>query len=277
VLQGATLFAGDWRHLEASSTVVLALRDGGQATLHDAIVRLGTEAESELLLVRGGVHASLPPQGNSPRPPLRVATPSATAEIGASGEIWVVAFHSGGSWIVGLAGRTAVTAGDVDDERELVEQSLIPGRAVVASDRLYAPTPGPRRLDVARELTREMYTDDRAPAAQALERSVAASRQRLDEALGWLEAERTHGEELATRHRRALAQGSDEAAAISRELIGHSAALVRLRRLVLSRWELFEVGYAHLASSDPGDGPDPDPTPALRPRVRELLGLSHGS
>ncbi len=252
---------------------VVQLTDGGRVTLDGgSLARVVTEGAAQMLLVRGAAHAVQPPAGNSPRPPLRLVTPSATIEIGGSGEVYAVVFEGGSSWIVALGGASAVSNGEADTRRRLRTVDLVAGQAVAVSNRIAEPTPAPRRLSEAREAARALAVTPTEPELERLPRDLAAEEERLDQALRWLETETRRGRELTSQHNQAVRQAQrDEAQRLQRALVDHSQALYRLRQLATARWERLRVLWLRLGSLGPL--PAADPVAERRERVVGLLGL----
>lgn len=253
---------------------VIQLRDGGRLEVDGgSVVRLVEDAAAQMLLIRGSVYAAQAPEGNAPRPPLRVVSPSATVEIGQSGEIYLVAFEWGGSWMTVLGGAAAVTVGDASNQRRLRVLELSAGRAVAVPDRIAEPTEGPSRLTAARAAAVQLAATapETAPDASTEQAALASEAERLDQALRWLETETRRGHELTTGHREAVREGNtEEAGRLQRELVGHSQNLYRLRRLATARWERVRARALRLALR--GQSPQEDPVAARRDRIAGLLG-----
>jgi hypothetical protein len=270
---GATIDSEVPIEVSDDGRAVLQLRDGGAVTLDGGSrAWLIEEGAAQLLLVRGAAHAAQPPSGSSPRPPLRIVTPSATAEIGQAGELFVVLFDGGASWVVALAGGVSVSVGEADARRRLRTVDLIGGQAVAVPNRIAEPTEGPRRLDAARLAAVALAVPPPEPEAPRLERDLASEARRLDEALRWLETETRRGRELTTRHRTAVSEGArEDAERLQRELVGHSQELYRLRQLATARWERLRAQWLRLAVI--AHAPADDPVAQRRERVVGLLGL----
>lgn len=253
--------------------VTLSLRDGARVVLDEGSrARVITEGAAQLLLIRGAAHLAQPPAGNSPRPPLRVVTPSATVEIGHSGEAYVVLFDGGASWVAALGGSVSVSNGEADARRRLRTVELVAGQAVAVPNRIADPTEGPRRLADARETARALATAPPEPEDERLARDIASETARLDLALRWLETETRRGRELTTRHNEAVRAGErNEAQRLQRQLVDHAQALYRLRQLATARWERLRAQCLRLALV--GRPPANDPVAARRERVVGLLGL----
>ncbi len=259
----------------ADGTAVLVLRDGARLELEPgAIARVVTQGPAQVLLVRGGGFVTQPAAGNSARPPLRVATPAGTLEIGGSGSAYVAAFGNGTAWVAALDGAATVSTGEADSRRRLRETELAQGQAVAVAGRIAEPTEGPARLPAARAASAALAAGEGVgegdPEAGA--RGLAAEVERLDQALRWLETETRHGGELTAQHRAAVqASEQDESRRLQRELVAHSQELYRLRRLAHARWERVRAQRLWLGLLDAA--PSPDPVAARADRVAGLLGF----
>jgi len=252
---------------------VIELRDGGRIELDGpARAILPEDAAAQLVLIRGAAFGAQPPAGNAPRPPLRIAAPAVSVEIGVTGEFYVATFESGAAWVCSLAGTVALDRGEADNRRHLRTLVLPPGRAVAVTDRLAEPTDGPGRLSAARAAAATLAQTPSNPVDPAAERAALESAtERLDRALVWLETEARRGRELTNAHRDAVQQSdTEEASRLQRELVGHSQSLYRLRRLATSRWERIRAEALRLAMV--GRPPAPDPVAQRRDRVAGLLG-----
>lgn len=252
---------------------VVQLRDGGRIELDGpARAILLEDGAAQAILVRGRLYAAQPPAGNAPRPPLRIASPTATVEIGQSGEIYLAAFPWGGSWVAVLEGAAAVSVGEADTRRRLRDVELDAGRAVAVPDRIAEPTEGPSRLAAAREAAAALAAIETPAVEESAEHAVLATEaDRLDQALRWLETEAGRGRDLTNQHRDAVRQGQqEEATRLQRELVAHSQALYRLRRLATARWERLRARQLRLVEL--GRAPTEDPVAARQDRVDGLLG-----
>lgn len=254
---------------------VVQLRDGGRLEIDGpSRVVLVEEAAAQAILVSGYLYAAQPPAGNAPRPPLRVASPAVTVEIGQSGEVYLAAYDwSGAAWVSVLEGAAEVSVGEADARRRARTVELPAGRAVAVPRRLAEPTEGPTRLAAAREAARALAGGAPAEIDPAPERAALATQvEQLDEALRWLETETRRGRDLTSQHREAVrAANQEESSRIQRELVGHSQELYRLRRLATTRWE--RVRAEHLRQTTRGTAaPNEDPVGLRADRVDGLLG-----
>ncbi len=257
----------------AGGEALVTFEEGGHATLEGgSLARVVTEGAAQLFLIRGAAHAVQPPSGSSPRPPLRVVTSTATVEIAAAGEVYIVVFQGGASWVVMLSGAGAVSNGEADSRRRLRTVELTVGHAVAAPNRLAEPTEGPRRLSEARQAARALAVAPVEAEAPHLTHEVQTEADRVDQALRWLETETRRGRELTNAHRAAVREGeTDEAARLQRQLVDHSQALYRLRRLATARWERLRAQWLRLEMLGPVSAQDP--VAPRRERVTGLLGL----
>ncbi|MEC7523170.1 MAG: FecR domain-containing protein [Myxococcota bacterium] len=252
---------------------VLQLRDGGRVELDGgSLARVTDDGGAQLLLLQGALFAVQPPSGNAPRPPLRIASAATTIEIGGAGEVYLALFPSGAAWVSVLGGMAAISVGEADNRRRLRALELGGGHAVAVTGRLAEPTEGPGRLTAAREAARTLASGDpEPPARDRLTRDLSNEVDRLDQALRWLETETRRGRELTTTHREAVRQKNvDEGRRLQRELVEHSRALYRLRRLATARWERTRALHLRLVAT--GNAPAEDPIDERRDRVVGLLG-----
>lgn len=273
----APLAEGDALEHRARITV----EDGAEATLETsdgdrlvlfgpALAQIGDRGGASLHLASGMCHVRLPPGPAGPRAPLRIATPESSVELIGPGELLLDADRSGATWHVVMAGLSRVGTGDADAHHHARTLDLQNSMALVVIDEPAEPTPGPVRLDEARAAARAIFA-----TASPLEPARAAERVRragtsLDAALGWIEAESRHGQDLTDQHRAAVASGnSDEAMRIQGELVGHAQELHALRDTARLRWERLSVLV--LAGAVPAG--EPDPIAARRDRATSLLGL----
>lgn len=283
---GERLSPGEVITTGPGATVVLDLPDRARFELEgDSVATLADEAPAQLVLGRGTARGMLPPEGGSIRPPLRLAGPTVTAEIGGSGDAWLTVLPSGSGWVASLGGRIGVRASAVGEDRALLETILGPGQGVAVSGAEAAgsgtagsgtgatgiaePIQGPQNLAAAREASRQLLAGAEAPVEGARAASLDAALRLLTESLGWLEEERRAGAALSDQHRAAVEGDPARARALLVEIAAHSQRRLRLQEVVLSRWERV-LGWALLGGSA---GRDPDPVALHRPRVRALLGL----
>lgn len=272
---GAALEAGDSLIVRGEGRADVDLADGGRIVLdRDTEIRIGDGGPAQIVLVRGALHAVVPPGPAGPRPPLRVATPAASIDLGGSGEFFAVAHASGGTWIASLSGLTTIATGEADARRRLRTLDLPPGRALLVVSRMSEPTTGPERLDDARAAGGAVFETAPPLDAARAQRDATAAGRSLDESLLWLETETRQGLELTSRHREAVRAGrGDEGMRLQRELVSHSQRLHALRQVATARWERVLAGSLQLArvpGASPGDGALAE---SRRDRVTSLLGL----
>ncbi len=251
---------------------VLLLEHGGRVALEGgARARVVEEGAAQLLLTNGSAHALQPPAGDSPRPPLRLVTPTATIDIEGDGEVFVAA-TDGSSFVGVLRGAATISNGEVDARRRLRTIDLAAGQALAVSARIGEPTVCPRNLRQARAAARAAIVPATEPEHERLAREVTHEAERLDESLRWLEQETRRGRELTNEHRSAVRDGhGEEAERLLRELSDHSQALHRLRQIATARWERLRAQWLRL--SDIAAVPANDPVAQRRERVVGLLGL----
>lgn len=252
---------------------IVQLRDGGRVELDGGgRARIVEEGAAQVLLSRGGIYAVQPPAGNSPRPPLRIVTPTATVEIGSSGELYLALFENGSSWLAVLQGAASVSNGEADVRRRLQTVDLQAGQAVAVPGRIAEPTAAPERLSTARATAAALAAGAAEPDDEGMRERAAHEAERLDQALRWLETETRRGRELTNEHRAAVREGrTEEAQRLQRELVEHSRSLYRLRRLATARWERLRAQQLRMVAT--GAAPAEDPVEARRDRVAGLLGF----
>jgi len=253
---------GDTATIETgASALVLDLREGGRVTLQpETMARVGAEAPAQMILASGVLHAELPPEGGSARPPLRIGTPSGSVVIAGSGEVWVAANAATRTFVAALSGR--VDAVSFDDAGALRTVELQPGQSLVLG--ATEPSDGPRDADAARAACR-MVIESASPTHPVEDLQPALARLLPD--LEAAEAEVRRGEELQGGVR--PDPGSSEAAARQRALVEHGRALMLRRRSLLTRFEILRARALRAARGNEG----PDPSAQQRPRVRAALGL----
>lgn len=251
------------------------LRDGGRFALDGGTTaRLVTDGPTQLLLVRGRLHATQPARGGAARPPLRVATPSATCELAGAGEMYLSTYENGSTWLASLGGQASVTSGEADNRHRVRESDVRAGQSVAIGERVAEPTEGPERIEAARAAAAALANGEGMSEAdpEAVQRGLTERLASLDEALRWLETETRRGSELTTQHRAAVQAGDrDEARRLQREVVGHSQELYRLRRVATARWERVRAQHLWLGLLDAQ--PTEDPVAARRDRVAGLLGF----
>lgn len=273
---GEGLDFGDGLVVHGQGCADIDLGNGRRISLErETEIRVAERGTAQILLLRGSIHALVPPGPNGLRAPLRVATPAASIELGGSGEFYAVAHPSGATWVVGLAGVTTVASGEIDARRRLRTIELPAGSALLVGSRgMGEPTEGPTRLEDARTASVTLFETAAALDTDRMLRELEEGARRLDESLLWLEAELRRGRELSTQHRGAVRAGrSQEAMRLERELVAHGQKLYVLRELVTARWERLLVGslqFARLAGVTPASATEWVET--RRDRVESLIG-----
>lgn len=245
------------------SALVLDLRDGARATLEPrTTARIGDEAPAQVILALGIVHAELPPEGGSPRPPLRIGTSAGTVVLEGSGDVWVAANAAGQTWVAVIGGRAALHDFDADGNARVVDVAA-GYTAVLGSTE--PPAAGPRHADAARIASRAVIeTASPIRAEDELPTALTA----LGPALDAAEAESRRGAALSDGP--PPAAGSPEAATRQRALVEHGRALLRTRRALLVRFEMLRA-RALFAAAQGSEATDP--SALQRPRVRAALDL----
>jgi hypothetical protein len=273
---GEGLEPGDGLVVRGEGRADLDLGDLGRVLLErDTEIRVSEGGAAQVLLLRGAVHVFVPPGLSGPRPPLRVATPAASIELGGSGEFYALAHPSGMTWVVGLAGLTTVANGESDGRRRLRTIELAPGRAVLVGARgLGEPTEGPARIDAARTAAATLLEGSSAPDRLRARRDLEDAARRLDESLLWLESETRRGRDLTNQHREAVRAGrSADAIRLQRELVSHAQQLYVLRQVATARWERVLAGSLYLARTAGGaESSAAAVAGSRRDRVQSLLG-----
>ncbi|MBX3249859.1 MAG: hypothetical protein KF901_21960 [Myxococcales bacterium] len=242
-------------------TLDVDLREGARISLEPhARVQIGEEAPAQIFVGVGLVRATLPPEGGSARPPLRIGSLDGTVEIGGSADVWVAANAAGQTWVAVVQGRASATSTTAEGEDHTLE--LGPGQSVVLGQD--APSPGPRNANEARAAGRLVL--EQASPTHA-ETRLAELTGPLREALAEAEAEVARGRELTAGPR--PERGSAEAQARQAALVEHGRALIRTRRRLLVRYER-AVAWGLFATAQT---PDATPPPLPRDDVRRALGL----
>lgn len=273
IVPGQPLEAGEFLAVRGEGRADVDLAEGGRIVLgRDTEVRIGDGGPAQVILLRGALHALVPPGPGGPRPPLRVACPAASVDLGGSGEFFVLSHASGGAWVASLAGMTTVTTGEVDARRRLRVVELPPARSLTIASRMAEPADGPTRLDEAHAMAATVFGDAAPVDAARARRDLLDAAARLDEATLWLETETRAGRDLTTNHREAVRAGrAEDAMRLQRELVTHAQRLHALRQVVAARWERLLAGELQLARL-PG-APRTDLVASRRDRVGSLLGF----
>jgi hypothetical protein len=273
VAPGDALEPGDPIAVRGEGRADVDLGAGGRVVLHsDTEIRIAEGGPAQIVLVRGVVHALVPPGPSGPRPPLRIATPAASVDLPGSGEVLIIAHASGATFVSALTGLTSVVTGEVDGRRRLRTIELPPGRGLLVASRLGEPIETPARLAEARATALAALAEAAPLETDRARPDLADAVARLDESLHWLEIETRRGLELTSQHRDAVRAGqTQDAMRLQRELVTHSQQLYALRQVATARWERITAGEAQLARL-PGASPS-ELGSSRRDRVQSLLGL----
>ncbi len=268
--EGAALEHGDALIVREEGRAEIGLRQGGHVVLFaGAEAYVGGEGPSQIALLHGGLHAVAPPNAAGSRPPLRVATPTVSIELGGGGEFFVMVHPLAGAWIASLSGVTTVATGEVDTRRRLRVVELPSGRAMMIGTRLNEPVDGPTGLSDARAAALAVFEE--IGGADSRARDLTEVARRLDESLLWLEAETRRGLELTTQHRDAVRMArAEDALRLERSLQGHAQQLHALRQIATARWERLEAGSFE---SGRATGLPNRLVSARRDRIESLLGI----
>ncbi|MBC7171135.1 MAG: hypothetical protein H5U40_01845 [Polyangiaceae bacterium] len=199
-----------------------------------------------LALGAGALRATLIPDGNSGRSPLRIATPCAIVELGASGDVFVATLADGSSFIAVLQGAADVFRGAVDARGRIASVRLVAGRSLILGKAAAAESlEGPSTLEEARAIAA------RLPAQGGrLGGERAALSETLSSAVRAFEMESSRGSELRRSHRAAVAAGGPEALELQSRIVSHAQALLRARRAVKASFERAEALRAATEGSD---------------------------
>ncbi len=260
---------GDRVETSEGARAVLSLPAVGRITLAAGTsARLDAVAPFAVAVGRGRARGVLPPAGGSNRPPLRLAGPGASLELGGSGDAVLAVSPDGATWVGVLSGLAEVDRGEAGEDGRILSLSLVAGQAATVDGALpEAPGRGP---------TREDGLDDAVGAALGTRRGAASpaglrdAAEALDALLDALDAESERGDSLADRQREAVGRSPEESRAIQREIVACSQRVLRLRRALRTRWERL-VAWGEL-SRVTGRPPSPDPVEARAERGRAALG-----
>lgn len=252
VIAGRAAQVGDeverdaWIVTDGGASLALDTVGGARIEIDGAAeVALAPLPDEGVWLRSGRLRVIEPPRGPGDRAPTRVATPSATVELAAAGELAVEVAPSRQSFIAVLAGLGEVTTYDVDARQRLRTTALDAGQAVLVGSAVTEPMLGDTDRGRARELAATTFAaPPTAPQFGPLsERYGGDMLNRLDESLVWLEAEQRRGHDLTAQHRDAVRHGdSATAMRLQRELVAHAQRVYGLRRAVTTRWERAELG-----------------------------------
>lgn len=249
---GAVLSAG-------SSAIALDLREGARVSVEPgAVVRLLDETQAQIAVAIGLVHVVLPPMGSSPRPPLRVGTPSGTLRVNGSGDAWALVFPDGRAWFAVTGGMAEVL---VQREEGTESIGVHAGQALVAG--ATEPTAGPVGEEAAQAAAALLLSgaEDGMPSEAILDETVSE----LDEAIRSTSDDYARGEVLQRAHREAVESGD-----------GHEAlqAIVRFSQETQVRRDALLLVYERTRSLALRRGVTPDPGAVRRLAVRSALRRS---
>jgi hypothetical protein len=277
LVPGAMLTTGE------GSGLVVSFRRGGRVELgKDAHARIGGSAPAQLFVAEGRAYATLPPAGNSPRPGLHVATATASIRIGSSGDAWVVALPDGSTWVAMLRGTAEVVTGqtrsapaDGDDSGagdKLRAWRVRAGQQMrITADGVGSPESGPQKVEQARARTAKLREAAGTASEPARRRAFEARLKQLDPALEALAAERKRATELQRAGDAAGRDGGPDPREVQKQLVQHSQARFRLRRIALAQWERTQACGLRVAQST---GEMPESLAPRRARARKLLGIA---
>lgn len=249
---GAVIVAG-------TTAIALDLREGARVSVEPgAQVRLLDEAPAQIAVAEGLVHVVLPPMGSSPRPPLRVGTPSGTLRVNGSGDAWALVFPDGRAWFAVTGGMAEVL---VQREEGTESIGLHAGQALVAG--AAEPTAGPVGEAAARAAAAVLRSgaSGEMPNEATLEAAIAE----LDEAIRSTSEDFARGEVLQRAHQEATESGN-----------GHEAlqAIVRFSQETQVRRDALLLVYERARSLALRRGVTPDPGSLRRRDVRTALRRS---
>ncbi len=212
---------------------------GARATIDvGARARVGTHAPAQLLLASGSAQGEYPPQGNSARPPLRIATPSGTAEIGGSGTIWATVFPDGSAWFAVLNGQCAIEAGGSPQQGSRPATRIHAGQAVLTGPAgIQPPTEGPKSEEAARKAIAQLHRSAKKITSSKASREQQQSRAHFLAQVTSLAVAKERERMLTERHKDALKQSRTSGAQTQQELIEHAQRLHQLRRATLLAYE----------------------------------------
>lgn len=251
----------------ASAPLFVDFRDGATVRVEPGSKTVvGRDSPAALLLLDGSVMATLPPQGSSTRPELRIATRHAVVVVPGSGSVFVGVGEQGDAWVAAIAGTAEVETGELDDAGAVTRTPLVAGQSVrVLADGVAAPVTGPPSEDLARstwERLRGEFGRGRASAP-----TIEDATRRVDESIAKIDALLADVERVRVLERAATGDPA-KLAESQRGLIEIGQALFRVRRALRTRWE-----RAQTLARAAGDAPTPaaDALDALRSRVRHAL------
>ncbi|MFK8002980.1 MAG: hypothetical protein AB8H86_25650 [Polyangiales bacterium] len=216
------------------------------------------ETPAQIAVAQGLVHVVLPPMGSSPRPPLRVGTPSGTLRVNGSGDAWALVLPDGRAWFAVTGGMAEVL---VQREEGTESVGLHAGQALVAG--AAEPTAGPVGEEAARAAATLLSNGaaDEMPSQATLDAVVV----QLDEAVRSTSEDYARSEVLQRAHREATESGD-----------GHEAlqAIVRFSQETQVRRDSLLLVYERVRSLALRRGVTPDPGSVRRLAVRAALRRS---
>lgn len=242
IVVGDRITDGAALQLASGDQLALDVAQSGRVAIDGpALVRLGTDADAQVLVAFGLMTVIVPPAGDGRLIAQRLATPRGTFTF-RPGTSAVVAVHQAGDTLV----------------------HVVDGKATVASASLSEIDPGAREsvLDITRDAAQRFDDKGTTPLKPAEDVSMALlkaqafvktkvrtqraqqvlSSQGVDEALAAIADEIAHGTQLADQQKAAIARGDgSQRASIQRELATHGQRLFRLRRAALVRWEQMQA------------------------------------
>ncbi len=247
--------------------LALDLRDGGRVRFGaESRGRLGEEAPAQVMLGRGVLMASVPPQGNSERPPLRIGTPAGSVVLPGAGRCTIAVAASGATKVWAEAGR-------VELWRAGARRTLGPGEArplvtdVSSTEAAEAAEPAPEDVPAAALAFASTGSSD---GSEALEGEFEGVLTELDTALGELRSANAQVSSHDRAHREAVENNEPNALRLQRQAILQVAGRESSRRQALCAWERARAWASLLRQR-------PDPTTERRPALRQALGLDGDS
>lgn len=233
--QGTPVRSGEGR-------VVLDFSPGARVELERAsTTRVGELAPQELLVGDGVARADLPPSGNSPRPPLRLATAAGVVVVPGAGDVVVAALPGGRAWVAVLGGSVQLSGGALDDDGRPVVETLVAGRARLLQEPPAESTDAPTTLEQARALAEGLRRAAQAASEPAGRARREAREAALEEALVRYEGTVRDTDALRARQRELARTDPPAARALLPELVTHSQRLLREGEALTVCLERFEA------------------------------------